>query len=438
MQTTSSAAPQQDQNATAPTAASPKRERKPPFYIGSFGREKVQVYRRQLPGGTFNYMVVNKSETKNGKPVRRFDCYPDADEAKDAADKLAARMSRRDLLAASMTKDEAIEYANSVTRLKPFGVSVDAATATIVECLKTVPDLSSVQAAVKFYAARYRQVTKKPVADVVTELLKVKGSNGASPRYLDDLAGRLNHFAKDCKNDCCDVMTSDVQAWMDKLALSPQSRKNYWTVLRTFFRFALARGYAADNPVEAVEKIRVRSGDIQIFKPGEIARLLEAARAHFPDFLPCLAIGGFAGLRSAEIERLEWSDIDLKDRHIVVAASKAKTASRRIVPIHDNLAEWLAPYADKTGKVWKESSVLFYKRQEAIARATKGAEEAVKWKVNALRHSYVSYRFAKIGDAGRVAGECGNTAKTIFKHYREMVKPAEAERWFGVKPTPWQ
>jgi hypothetical protein len=51
-----------------------------------------------------------------------------------------------------------------------------------------------------------------------------------------------------------------------------------------------------------------------------------------------------------------------------------------------------------------------------------------------LRHSYASYRFAQIGDAGRVAGELGNSAVVVHKHYRELVKPADAERWFAVKP----
>ncbi len=74
---------------------------------------------------------------------------------------------------------------------------------------------------------------------------------------------------------------------------------------------------------------------------------------HYPDYLPSLAIGAFAGLRSAEIERLGWQDIDFASRHIVVSASNAKTASRRIVPLCDNLAEWLRPYSGRQqGKVW--------------------------------------------------------------------------------------
>jgi integrase len=206
------------------------------------------------------------------------------------------------------------------------------------------------------------------------------------------------------------------------------------------FEFAVARGYASDNPVVSAESVKVSGGDVQIFTPAEIERLLKAAS---PAFLPCLAIGAFAGLRSAEIERLDWSNIDLVGRHITIGADKAKTASRRVVPIADNLAAWLAAYANHEGPVWKGTHDDFYEAQQATAAATeikaepaKGvrAVKPVAWKANALRHSYASYRFALTGDAGRVAGELGNSASIVHRHYRELVKPADAERWFAVRP----
>lgn len=65
-----------------------------------------------------------------------------------------------------MTRDQAIEYANAAARLKPFNITVDAATATVAECLKTVGNLPNIHAAVKFYAARHKKITPKRVADV--------------------------------------------------------------------------------------------------------------------------------------------------------------------------------------------------------------------------------------------------------------------------------
>ena len=36
--------------------------------------------------------------------------------------------------------------------------------------------------------------------------------------------------------------------------------------------------------------------------------------------------------------------------------------------------------------------------------------------------------------AEQVALEAGNSSQMIFKHYRELVRPAEAEKWFAIMP----
>src|SRR6516164_1218590 len=63
------------------------------------------------------------------------------------------------------------------------------------------------------------------------------------------------------------------------------------------------------------------------------------------------AIGLFAGLRSAELSRLEWREVLFDERLIEVAASKSKTAARRLVIIQPNLALWLEPYRGQYGKI---------------------------------------------------------------------------------------
>jgi integrase len=62
-----------------------------------------------------------------------------------------------------------------------------------------------------------------------------------------------------------------------------------------------------------------------------------APKAAGPDTLPYWTIGGFAGLRAAELERLEWSDIDFEAELIEVTPRKSKTASRRHVTIQPAL-----------------------------------------------------------------------------------------------------
>jgi len=152
----------------------------------------------------------------------------------------------------------------------------------------------------------------------------------------------------------------------------------------------------------------------------------------------------FAGLRSAEIERLDWKDIDLKQGHIVVGADAAKTASRRIVPIAENLAAWLTSYAKHTGGLWTHGRDWFHKCQLATAAATEvkaepengiAAQKPVKWKKNGCRHSFASYMFALTNDAGRVAGFCGNSPQVIHRHYKQLCTPADAQKFFSIKPA---
>lgn len=52
-------------------------------------------------------------------------------------------------------------------------------------------------------------------------------------------------------------------------------------------------------------------------------------------------VSHFAGLRTAEIEWLDWRKVNLAGKFIEVKAKKAKTRARRLVPITPNLGAWL-------------------------------------------------------------------------------------------------
>ena len=61
--------------------------------------------------------------------------------------------------------------------------------------------------------------------------------------------------------------------------------------------------------------------------------------------------------------------------------------------------------------------------------------KAFSWKHNALRHSFISYRVAQIQNVAQVALEAGNSPRMVFSNYRELVRPVDAEKWFGVTPA---
>ena len=148
--------------------------------------------------------------------------------------------------------------------------------------------------------------------------------------------------------------------------------------------------------------------------------------------LPLLAIGAFAGLRTAELLRLEWSNLKFSGKGSVeVTARKAKSAKRRVITMSDNLRAWLEPYAASTGKLWQTSESAFHKASKKVGIAA----GLPKWPQNGLRHSFASYHLAKHQDAPRLALDMGHISpKMIFDHYREIVTPEEAERYWQIFP----
>ncbi len=91
---------------------------------------------------------------------------------------------------------------------------------------------------------------------------------------MQDLRLRLGRFADAFHKDTCNVTTAEIQAWLDGQKPAPQSYQNLRRVLHAIIEFAVARGYAADNPVAVVESVKVNGGDVENFTPLEIARPL--------------------------------------------------------------------------------------------------------------------------------------------------------------------
>ena len=360
--------------------------------------------------------------------VRRLRSFADHGKARSEALKIARQLASGDATAATMRNSEAASYGRAVELLRPTGAALEVAAGAYAKSFEILGGDAVIEAANFYKRHRADQVTHKRVADVVAELIASKEARGKSGRYVGGLSARLKRFATTFAVDISAVTTADVQKWLDGLKLAPQTVKNFRACLWTLFAFAESRGYIfkGGNPVEDTETISVKGGDIQIFTPDEITDLLKAATK---EFLPVIAIGAFAGVRSAEIGRLEWRDIDQTGGFITIAANKAKTASRRIVPIVPNLSQWLARYARRKGKIWKGTTNDL---QDARAATVKAA--GVAWKDNGLRHSFISYRLASIQNAAQVALEAGNSPAMVFKHYREIVRPAAALTWFAIAP----
>jgi integrase len=301
------------------------------------------------------------------------------------------------------------------------------------------PYKANLTAAAQMYHDRAKLLSHTVLFSVLRdEMVQRKKKDGKSPRHVGDLRSRLTKFGKTFDDrPVAAIETREIDDWLCALELSLTSRFNFRKVLRNAFQFAISRGYAVENPVLKTGQVRAAELSPGTLTSIEIAALLRAAD---PRVVSSIAIAAFAGLRNVEVGKMTWDQIDL-DGFITVRAEIAKTASRRLIPMLPNLRAWLAPYAQKSGLVQpshRTSTFLYGKAKKkaaaALTEAGQPCDNLTAWPKNALRHSFVSYRLAAVQNSAQVAEECGHSVQIMKKHYRELVKPAEASKWFAVVP----
>lgn len=263
--------------------------------------------------------------------------------------------------------------------------------------------------------------TSAHVAEAVAEFIAAKARAGRSDRYLRTLRNSLSKFADGRARRALDsITTAELERWLAASRWRPRTQRGYLLDVRTFFKFALRRGRCATNPASAVEVPSLPpAAPPEIHSPAEVRAVLATTRRLDPDTCRLLAVRYFAGVRSAEAHRL--TEDNFRGDVLEVPAAKSKTRARRLVKIEANLAAWLA----LPGKL----PVSNPERVRAVTRAV-----GVRWPRNVTRHSFCSYHLARYGNAARTALEAGHSEAMLFAHYRELVRPADAEAFFTIMP----
>ena len=401
------------------------------------GNATVKIYRTV---SAKNYVSYQVPDFVAGK--RRLLTFADIADAEARAKEIALRTANVqdvDVLelrsSDKATYQQAVEVLRSTELLRSLKLSVGTAADIVARAVGILGGDRIIEACQYFAKKQPANLPQKLVSVVVREFIDAKTAKGKSVPYIADLEYRLGKLADGFQVNLSGVTGTQLQEWIDKMKLSPRSEVNFRVVLGTFFRFAVRRGYLPKDwdELDRVEKVEANGGKIEVYTPSEASRLLAAAPKAF---VPALAIQLFAGLRSAEVERLDWSAVHLTEAFIELGTEMTKTASRRTVPISTNLAKWLETRAKKSGKVWPHAHDAFYDAQQDTATATKTKKlPAVDWKHNAARHSFISYRLAQTQDAAKVAAEAGNSVSMIHKHYKQLVRPADAVAWWAISPA---
>jgi integrase len=374
------------------------------------------------------------SSVNRGKPMYQLAYYASGRRVqKNFRDKLKAKRVARQVLG-GLTNDAAEVDGLTLPELESFvaarkvlasGYALHLAVEEHAQVVAMLGKASLREAAEFFLRHNRADVPRLTLAQIAEQFAASREQCGLSAHYVSQCRKIVGDLAKAFPGQTLsDLKTAELDAWLGGLPFAAKTKNGMRIILVACGNWAEGRGYLVKggSPFPAMVRYKESKTSVAIFTPDQIANLLVKADN---TLRPFLAIGAFAGLRTAELQRLDWKEIDLERGFITVDASKAKTRQRRLVPISDNLKLWLTPCKQVSGPV-----CLHQRPQMAAARLCDGFQ----WQENGLRHSYISYRLAMLHDTARVALEAGNSPEVIFGYYRELVTPDAAKAWFEVNP----
>lgn len=359
-------------------------------------------------------------------------------DAKQAANNAIEATLTGDNSALKLQASDRHTYLRAVEILKPLGVELDFAAREYAEIRTMLAGRATPAEACRDWLKRNAvELPRVTVLAAVEELKKHAETDGKSNDRQKQLAAALDALAIAFKQEVHTITPKQIADYLTALPFRERTKRNHRDTIGYFNRWLVMRGYLAKATdwLDGVQNYTARKvGEISIYTAEEMRRLIAAADKRI---LPLIVIGGFAGLRHAEIARLDWQDIDLEEGFIEVKAEHSKTETRRIVPLKPNLKAFLLPLKKKSGKV---ITVVNTTKQLLKAATDTGDEakevESLAWRHNALRHTYISARVAECSDVPRVADEAGNSPAVIRTNYLKRIRPMAAAEWFAIQPQP--
>jgi integrase len=284
--------------------------------------------------------------------------------------------------------------------------------------------------AADYYAAEVpfglRQIS---VAEALQEMLEQKTKENVAKASLGRLKASVSRLGKAFPGCVGAISGADMLTYLERYT-HPKTRNNNRGDITTFLLWCRSKQYlpaGKDVATHNVKCAKVRRGVPGIVTVDQMKNLLEAADY---SMIPFIAICGFAGIRPAEAKRLEWQkDIFWEDRVIRISELVSKTRLQRLVPMTDNLVEWLQPFRSCQGviAIWENTTQVMTRLAKTVG---------FPWIQNCLRHSYASYRYPVVKSLDQLADEMGNSVDKLNKNYvARGLSPIAVDAYWKILPS---
>jgi integrase len=181
-----------------------------------------------------------------------------------------------------------------------------------------------------------------------------------------------------------DITTDDIEAFRDArkaAGLSAVTVNHDLKLLRKMFNWGIRKGYVERTPfkigtVSAITLDREIPRSKRFEEEDDEQRLLDAANPHLRGVIVALLD---TACRVGEVLSLQWRNVNIETREIVIEAVKSKTRTARIVPISSRLKAVLEMRRhDPSGQPHRPDAYVFGTEVGEQVKSVRDAWESVR------------------------------------------------------------
>ena len=201
--------------------------------------------------------------------------------------------------------------------------------------------------------------------------------------YLGDLHQFRSYLLEQYQiEDWSKVQLINIRSWVFELAelnLERRTINRKISTLRSFYQFLKKEGIVETNPVVSIRQIKTKKHLPEVIPEDVLKRYLQfSGNVSWKELRDHMLIGLLyeTGMRRAELMELEWKDVDMKGRYIVVMGKRQK---QRQIPIRQELSNQMKYFRDAT---LKEFGMLSF----FVMVTDRGVKTYPKWIYNKVKN----------------------------------------------------
>lgn len=208
-----------------------------------------------------------------------------------------------------------------------------------------------------------------------------------SPHTLVAYLGDLDQFRRYLleqyqTEDWKSVELINIRSWvfeMAELKLERRTINRKISTLRSFYQFLKKEGIVGTNPVVSIRQIKIKKHLPEVIPEDVLKKYLQfSEEVSWKELRDHLLIGVLyeTGMRRSELMELEWKDVDLKGKYIVVMGKRQK---QRQIPIRQELSDHM--------KYFREATLAEFDALPVFVMVTdKGVKTYPKWIYNKVKN----------------------------------------------------